>query len=1344
MSAYPYDWKGTASTNQFTEERILESDIASDRVLILQHRPFFQAGFSVRQASASNPLTPGVDYELAYQLTELDDSVAGPLFVGVNIINPAIKGSLIFKGQHLGGTYYDGLMEIFDQLVKYLNNPTSASWFNVNNRPSLYPVMPAATSWADLLNKKYVASAIHDVELDTGAANDEIKGKLAQLKTTVESLYAEIEAFDYPSHVNAKNPHGTNATQIGAHPISLKAADTFLAYGKSLKTLTAEVRALGLQQADIDKYIETWAFKDIKGTFVQLVQANQPLFTSPSGASNITFTDTGFDLKTTDGIALRAGFDGTATYFEWVAGANTMRIESSGTALGMDKLTVNGIQLLTTTTLMEYQQAGDDGDGEDPDDQTLHVESQSTQLAYTGKGSKVDPVQWNLTLPSANTTDAGAVELVNQKSAVASGQAVTPQAVAAYDNQLSTFVPTATRLNSQPMTGASRTLTKADIGLANADNTADMAKPISADLQTALDGKSAKVHKHAWSTLGVPNATPDDNGIIRIAVNEAGLADGRGTAPNVLYQLQLQLQTIADKLKDADPKAVTDYMVIGASTWTTASSKLALSVQDLKYFYMANGTRKEGKATGSVNLETTPMFNWFQPTNTLEKNWANGVLHNTQLALTSTVTTLPLYARTIGLTASQVGDLSVISVLAKERVVCSTGRLRVMAIAGGNISLYINGELVASGSATVDGTFDVDSSLRTHCVAFRADCNDSTKPAAIAFEIWDTNYPIVASSPTTQLVQLSEFIKPYLNRHFLYLNMLTGSMFGRAEPITSDDLNVNQALIGYVDCGATGVETTTVSFGTMADFGQFEELTAHQDLVPAHVPVTSDWYLSDNPTMKRLAIASGYPACIASGPPSGNVVRDTGILTGVAPANPSGGLSLWMSAEYAGPQQWMTPANPYENNLLTYEGSLALFLPLGEWVGTDVWLTFAQKAKNGVHKYFHINPFSDEAEYGYLPEMATNPAALTPYQAGVGETVPLAVYPYDANTGSTSNPADWGEALTADSETRAIVRYRFVPKTLTLRVEVIMFAGDGLGSTRSATYEMPFDLRDCMGGFVGINRKQQLTAANHTLYAGIFPSADVHKYSYLRSLFESYVRGTDFGNQGQGRGLQQKLLTGGALLNWLKLNATTEFIGVPTSGGKPMLGQSKYVPMSLHISRPPIGQRLGPEIHRLKTWSDANNPTRGGSIRTRFAVVVEVPADFDKITWDTTSNYTFTARLGTKEILNANGNGVNQRVVSTQSSNVGKTGELLFIEFTPPDVPTAFYLDSAVTLFAGSTTVANFTFNDAAVVTVTEDTGPTLYLCKFHPFNMPTAVWDWVIEQMKQEEGLSPTLGVWN
>ncbi|QXO09616.1 hypothetical protein pEaSNUABM11_00192 [Erwinia phage pEa_SNUABM_11] len=1347
MSAIPYDWKGTATTNQFTEERILESDIASDRVLVLQHRPFFQSGFSIRQASATNPLTPGVDYELAYQLTELDDSVASPVFCGVNVINPAIKGTLIITGYHLGGTFYDGLLETFDELVKYLNNPTSASWYNVDNRPSLFPVMPAATSWHDLLNKKYVASAIHDVELDAGSANDEIKAKLEQLRVTVESLQAEITAFDYPSHINAKNPHGTTATQIDAHPISLKAADTFLAYGKKFRQLTTEVRALGLQQSDIDKYIETYAFKDIQGTFVQLVQANRPLFKSQSGASSILFTDTGFDLKTTGGIALRAGYKGGTSFFEWVAGGNVMRIESSGSALGMDKLTLNGTQLLTTTTLMDYQESGDDSGGTDPDDSKLYVQSQSVELTYKGKGSKADPVSFDVALPNATVSSDGAVSLVTEKSGVASGQAVKPSAVAAYDSKLGAFVPKATRLNSVAMDDGSRTLTKADLGLDAADNTADVDKPLSEALQTGLDGKSAKTHTHAWASLNVPNATTDDEGIIRIATTEAALATGRGTAPNVLYQLQLQLAAIADKLKDADPKAVTDYAVIGASTWTVASSKLSVSVQDLKYFFMADGSRKEGKVTGSVNLETTPMFNWFQPTNVLERNWAKGVVHNTQLTLTSSVTTLPLYARTVGLTASQVGDLSVISVLAKERVSCSTGRLRVMAVAGGNISLYIDGALVASGAATVDATFDVDPSLATHCVAFRADCNDSSKPAALAFEIWDTNYPIVASSADTKLVQLAEFVSPLNNRHFLYLNMNTGSMFGRAEPIASDDINTTQCFIGFVDCGATGVATTTVAFDTMADFGQFGELTAHQDLVPAHVPESSDWYLTDNQDFKRVNIASDTPDYIAAGAPSGAIGRVSGMISASPAANPNGQLSLWLDTQYNAPQQWKTPANPYENNLLTYEGSLVLILPPNATAGsggTDLWLTFAQKAKNGHHKFFHLNVFTDVAEYGYMPAMASNPTAFTPLEQGMFPS--LLVHPYDISSAEATDPSTWGADDTGLLETRYIVRYRFVPKTLTLRVQFVRYEGSALTPTvRNVTYEMPFDVRDCMGGFVGFNRMEQTTAANHALAGAIFPSADYHNYSYFRSLFECYVRGADFAAQGAGRGLQQKFLYGGVPGNWGALRGATEYIGVPQSGNAVLVPPSKYSPLYFRTHCLPHGLTAGSELTRAKLWSDTANPNRGAKQSSEFGIAISAPVDYDKVDWSGYANYAFTAYASGVRVLS--GVLANNAASSNQTSIpvVGYKDDVVYFDFMPNGaVPAPFFFESTISFYKNGTKVATVEFGEAAVTTVMSDTSGALYLCKFNPFNLTTTMWDWVSAAMQAETGVSSTLGVWN
>lgn len=45
------------------------------------------------------------------------------------------------------------------------------------------------------------------------------------------------------------------------------------------------------------------------------------------------------------------------------------------------------------------------------------------------------------------------------------------------------------------------TVTKADIGLANVDNTADSAKPVSTAVQTALNGKANSSHAHAISDV---------------------------------------------------------------------------------------------------------------------------------------------------------------------------------------------------------------------------------------------------------------------------------------------------------------------------------------------------------------------------------------------------------------------------------------------------------------------------------------------------------------------------------------------------------------------------------------------------------------------------------------------------------------------------------------------------------------------------------------------------------------------------------------------------------------------------------------------------------------------------
>ncbi|MHC1821777.1 hypothetical protein, partial [Escherichia coli] len=303
MKAYPYDPRGTKTENHFLEERIIGSENNNDRVVILDHRPFFE-DLVVRQPGSTTPLSRGVDYELQYQLTELDDSVAANVYCGVHLINPSIKGIVTFEGQMLGGTFYDPFVDMLDELVKYLNNPVSADWLLLDGRPSLYPATPAATSWADLLNKKYLASAIHDIELKTDDANQLIKDKLAEVKALVAALGKEIEAFNYPAHIVATNPHETTSAQINAHPVNLKTPDTFMAYGLKLKALTDELKAFRLPQSVIDTYISHWISSEVRGVFNCTVSGNRAQFRSKNGESEIIFANDGFTLKSNGSVVL--------------------------------------------------------------------------------------------------------------------------------------------------------------------------------------------------------------------------------------------------------------------------------------------------------------------------------------------------------------------------------------------------------------------------------------------------------------------------------------------------------------------------------------------------------------------------------------------------------------------------------------------------------------------------------------------------------------------------------------------------------------------------------------------------------------------------------------------------------------------------------------------------------------------------------------------------------------------------------------------------------------------------------------------------------------------------------
>ncbi|QVW56045.1 hypothetical protein pEaSNUABM10_00182 [Erwinia phage pEa_SNUABM_10] len=1125
MVSYPYDWKGTSPANAFTEERIITNDKADDRVVILKNRPFFEVSLVVTAAGSTTPLTRGVDYEITYQMPELNESVATPVACGVHLINPKIGGSLTFVGQALGDTFYSPFIDILDELIKYLNNPVDADWFKVDNRPTFFPPKPAATSWHDLLNKKYVASAVHDVELDSEAANDAVKAKLAALKVTVAGLAKEITNFNYPAHIAAHNPHGTTPAQANAHPANLKTPDTFLAYGKTLRTLTAEIRALGLQQSDIDKYIEKWACKDVSGVFIQQLAANRSLFKSKSGTSEITFTDTAFTIKSNGAVILAAGYeanDPTTRFMEWTSGTNTLRIESSGNVLGMDKLTLNGKVLLTTTLLMKYQPT-DGGQTSDPDDQKIYVQGRGG-ISVTGKGSKADPVKATLSLPTATGTVKGTAVLKSGVGDETTGVASTPDSLQPYEGKASGYVAKTTMLNSKPMDDGARVLTKADIGLGQADNTADLDKPVSADQSTAMDGLSDKGHKHTFASLNLPLATNLTEGLGRYTNLDDGLVANKGVTPNVLKRLSDRLDVISAALKSVRSGVSTDFSIIDASTWSVASGRI-LQVKDLQYFYLRGNDRAEGKVSGSINLETTPMFNWFSPNNTMERNWTpavKNVLANLDFTGISSQPKFALKAVPIGLKANGMGDLSVISLLSKLRLKSYTGTLRLYIVAGGKVTVYLDGQQVGTGNSPFFLEVDVNSAKQSACLGIRADCNDPTKAAAMAFEVYDEALPIYRSDVGTPIAQLGEFMTPtFGNRHYLYLNMVTQSMYSRAEPQLTNEVSPETALIGVVDAPAGGIATSTISFPKMHDYGISNEAADHIASLQQHIPVALDWVLTDNPTMLPIGKLRFNSPSAMYGEMSAGYDNIYGLAQMSRNSTTRKAYMLLETTEQT-PQWWYTPSNPKLGGAATFQGGLVYdeYQTNGLFTHPIPTLLFASpvlgnESTDYRNRYLRV-PLdgATEPDYGYATSIVSHAAVLATlptFESNVLYSKTTSVRKNEA--ASVLGVMDL-TSLKAGSP-RLAVRYTYNVTLRKLSVFSVFFPGNPTDNDvplviNELDIQFDVDIRGLMGGFVGLELPPLAGGASTcTLLGSVAPLDGIgmseDKYQYLRSLFESYA-----------------------------------------------------------------------------------------------------------------------------------------------------------------------------------------------------------------------------------------------
>lgn len=1382
MKAYPYDPRGTKTENHFLEERIIGSENNNDRVVILDHRPFFE-DLVVRQPGSTTPLSRGVDYELQYQLTELDDSVAANVYCGVHLINPSIKGIVTFEGQMLGGTFYDPFVDILDELVKYLNNPVSADWLLLDGRPSLYPATPAATSWADLLNKKYLASAIHDIELKTDDANQLIKDKLAEVKALVTALGKEIEAFNYPAHIGATNPHETTSAQINAHPVNLKTPDTFMAYGLKLKALTEELKAFRLPQSVIDTFISHWISSEVRGVFNCTVSGSRAQFRSKNGESEIIFANDGFTLKSNGSVVLAVGHlegTGAGRYINWRAGKNVLRIESTGDALGMNKLTLNGKPLLTTTALMEYQQDPDAGGGSnDPDDSKVYIEGRNG-ISFTGKGSRADPIVGTIDPTKASSAEKGVVRLKTGKGTETVGVAATPASLTPYSTDLSGYVTKTTMINGKAMKDGSRTITKADLELEQADNTADLDKPLSTELNMSVSGLADVGHHHDWSELGIYKASQSVYGIGRYATNQNGLVENRAVVPNILKELSARLDVVAAAIANAKEGTVTDFAAVKGADWRFNSQGTAISIQDLKYFYLLNGGKADGVVTGAIDLQTTPMFNWFSPNNQIELTWPTGkVSKGTGISWDGIVDppTMGFQSVPVGKSATQMGDQSIVSVLAKTRVKVYQNRLFVYAAGGGRITVYVNGVVAATGESPLLMNYTTSSDVENYTIAVKAECSDTAKSAAVQFEVYDGDYPVYFSGPETRVELLQEFVTTHVGiRHYLYVNMFTGSLYSRAEPIQGYEVDPERGYIGYVDIvdGET-YANKTVGFETTFDFGKSAEVSEHIGKRKAHGLGSVDWALTDNPRLPLLNRVIAEPrACIfrkALTAGTGDVFHlvSRGLYTYAHNQNVKSSLQYVVIPEGATPYCWFTPFNPKENNAPTFEGSFAF--DVDDVGGTqaltaapDLVLCTSTQGASVKRRYVRIDLTAKVCKLGIGSRSDSEVTDIPLVMEESGETAIKARFKDVLFNGEETNAAildliGWGtskDKISANHAPRGMIRYRYNVSTRVLRL-ALSFSQFGTTTVKQRQMEIqfPFDLVDYFTGdgiglsFKELSAKCRVTIS-HALIDPITSNIDIDKYHYLRSLFESYLDSSvGYLADNKDADFSQSVIDP-ATYEISQKYRVTESIALPTGQGSVAVSHDGQLPAQFFDRKLSRGALMAKKNELHTSWNNEWSTTKAAASRYRHKLILRFAQGVEKqqyriakVSGTVKCNWPgkviigdagkdpFLASTDSAEFALSSGSDAGKAISITATDL--RVGQDIYIVLDPPgNNPEGYELNFTCSLEVFDEKVYRQDFLNAQSFELRS--GEKQFLMeKRNPYHITSKAWKWILSVLKRE-----------
>lgn len=546
-----------ASTNvaKFTGTLLTTTYPNKYNVVIPPEGPFFRTGLELKN-SAGVKLIEGLDYYLGYYYKEAAVAMKDQIYGGIMLING--DTSVDYTIYSIGREYRVPQTEIGKFLVKEdIKDPRNTDWSELMRYAPVVPAIDPPANLDEALLRDEVVKALDDIRQGLIKRAGDMDVAYAEVTDLIFANGKKIFDDNMYSHHRIKNAHQYTADEIGALKVLTKAVDSTKAFGKTLDELVAIMKANGIQQAHIDTLMPV-VLGELRGR-LKVLNNGALTFRTADSSHVITLQGDKFLITTTRAINITADADSNerGVGVELGSGLNTAYVLNGAVAP-----IFNGAYLVT------------------PDMVSLYLSevkllpgnayfSPTDTIKVFGTAKQSSPLTMNAQLPTATDKVPGLFAITNLSANISSGTAISQYAVNVLKKTLDDYVDNTYTINGKKFiddgTKQSLTLTAADLGVGNINNTAPAEKPLTNAIRAVLANKALANHTHTFADLtGVPTASDTDAGLLQ-------LWDAIDTTTNKVvtskqgYNVQQRLNTYKDVLDGLLPSWTTGGASYGNS-----------------------------------------------------------------------------------------------------------------------------------------------------------------------------------------------------------------------------------------------------------------------------------------------------------------------------------------------------------------------------------------------------------------------------------------------------------------------------------------------------------------------------------------------------------------------------------------------------------------------------------------------------------------------------------------------------------------------------------------------------------------------------------------------------------